>query len=124
MDILWGLIVIAAIYLWILFMDRFFKSCSHYGYIQFLKGTGLEIRFFQFSWTTTAFNKLLLKWGNETTWYKCLSTLKTNKPAFCIEGDVIHNLDESVHLKHLENGVTVETAFWSCLRMRACLEEL
>jgi Na+/H+ antiporter NhaD/arsenite permease-like protein len=25
MDILWGLIVIAAIYLWILFMDRFFK---------------------------------------------------------------------------------------------------
>jgi S2P endopeptidase len=298
MDILWGLIVIAAIYLWILFMDRFFKSCSHYGYIQFLKGTGLEIRFFQFSWTTTAFNKLLLKWGSnytkfqnlwfncglcaslillpisiylllvaffqnfstsaiseeniiqpvipgvnlpasemgyysltllissvlhelghalasvqedvnvinvganfifilpvayvninsdklfslnpwkrlkilcagvwhnlliavfayllytslpsafslffnfgsgivasqiheksplagnrglnvgdiilkindceiqdETMWYKCLSTLKTNKPAFCIEGDVIHNLDESVHLKHLENGV-------------------
>ncbi|RZC39934.1 Peptidase M50 domain containing protein [Asbolus verrucosus] len=64
MDIIIGFIVIIAIYLWVLFMDRFFKSCSHYAYIQFLKGTGLEIRVFQFTWTTTAFNKVLLKWGN------------------------------------------------------------
>ncbi|EEZ98063.1 membrane-bound transcription factor site-2 protease [Tribolium castaneum] len=67
MDLIFGLMTIAAIYLWVLFMDRFFKSCSHYGYIQFLKGTGLEIKLFQFSWTTTAFNKLLLKWGSHNT---------------------------------------------------------
>ncbi|XP_044259760.1 membrane-bound transcription factor site-2 protease [Tribolium madens] len=67
MDLIFGLLTIAAIYLWVLFMDRFFKSCSHYGYIQFLKGTGLEIKFFQFSWTTTAFNKLLLRWGGDNT---------------------------------------------------------
>lgn len=42
---------------------------------------------------------------NEDTWYKCLVSLRSKKPAFCIEADVVHNLDESVHLKHSENGV-------------------
>ena len=39
------------------------------------------------------------------SWYRCLTTLKLTKPAFCIEADVVHNMDESVHLKHLENGI-------------------
>lgn len=42
---------------------------------------------------------------DEESWFRCLSALKTHKPAFCIEADVVHNLDESVQLKHLENGI-------------------
>lgn len=80
MEIITGLLIIAGIYLWLLFMDMFFRvstnkcfslykikfqSCSHYAYLQFLKGTGLEIRFLQIRWTTTALNKLLLTWGSK-----------------------------------------------------------
>lgn len=45
------------------------QTCAHYPYIQFLKGTGLEINFFRIRWTTTAFNRLLVRWGSSNNKY-------------------------------------------------------
>ncbi|XP_018565456.1 membrane-bound transcription factor site-2 protease [Anoplophora glabripennis] len=42
--------------------------------------------------------------NDENKWYSCLQSLEGPKPAFCIESDVVHSLDESIPLKHLENG--------------------
>lgn len=41
---------------------------------------------------------------DENSWYECLSRIDTNRPAFCIQSTLIHTLDESVPLKHVENG--------------------
>lgn len=41
---------------------------------------------------------------DENKWYSCLQNLEDHRPAFCIEPDLVHNLDESIPLKHLENG--------------------
>lgn len=40
------------------------QTCSHYPYIQFLKGTGLEIKFLHIKWQTTALNRTFLRWGS------------------------------------------------------------
>ncbi|KAJ8927829.1 hypothetical protein NQ314_019712 [Rhamnusium bicolor] len=41
---------------------------------------------------------------DENSWYDCLGNLSGYKSAYCIESDLIHGLDESIPLKHLENG--------------------
>lgn len=61
------LIVIAAIYLVLLFFDTFFKTCAHYPYVQFLKNTGIEIGLFRLKWNTTFFNRLILRMGSSRT---------------------------------------------------------
>ncbi|XP_044755984.1 membrane-bound transcription factor site-2 protease [Coccinella septempunctata] len=64
MDIKLGLMVVGVAYCMIYFFDSFFKSCAHYPYIKFLEGTGLKIGFFNLQWSTTAFNRALLRLGN------------------------------------------------------------
>lgn len=41
---------------------------------------------------------------DEDKWYSCLRGLENHRPAFCIESDLVHSFDESIPLKHLENG--------------------
>lgn len=40
---------------------------------------------------------------DENSWYDCLNNLQQYKPAFCVDSDLIHSLDESIPLKHVEN---------------------
>lgn len=64
MDIKLGLMIVGVAYCMVYFFDSFFKSCAHYPYIKFLEGTGLKIGLFNLQWTTTAFNRSLLRFGN------------------------------------------------------------
>ncbi|KRT84719.1 Peptidase, partial [Oryctes borbonicus] len=64
MEVYATLLIIAGIYSLLFFLDRFYKTCSHYPYIQFLKGTGLEVRFLHIKWQTTALNRTFLRWGS------------------------------------------------------------
>ncbi|GJQ74838.1 S2P [Trypoxylus dichotomus] len=64
MEVYSTLLIIAGIYSLLFFLDRFYKTCSHYPYIQFLKGTGLEIKFLHIKWKTTALNRTFLRWGS------------------------------------------------------------
>uniref|UniRef100_A0A6P7FCM6 Membrane-bound transcription factor site-2 protease n=1 Tax=Diabrotica virgifera virgifera TaxID=50390 RepID=A0A6P7FCM6_DIAVI len=41
---------------------------------------------------------------DENSWYECFGEIKKHQMALCIDTDLIHNLDESVPLKHSENG--------------------
>lgn len=41
---------------------------------------------------------------NDLAWESCLQTMRTNKPSFCVEADLVHNLDESVPLRHFGSG--------------------
>ncbi|KAJ8951522.1 hypothetical protein NQ318_000219 [Aromia moschata] len=41
---------------------------------------------------------------DEASYFECLQYLQQHKSAFCIDSDLIHSLDESIPLKHLENG--------------------
>lgn len=41
---------------------------------------------------------------DENSWYDCLAKIDKTKPAFCIQSTLIHTLDESIPLKHVENG--------------------
>lgn len=41
---------------------------------------------------------------NEMSWEDCLHSMSTAKPAFCVDTDLIHNLDESIPLWHTANG--------------------
>lgn len=41
---------------------------------------------------------------NESSWEGCLNDLNTVKPAFCVDTDLIHNLDESIPLWHTSSG--------------------
>lgn len=62
------LIVGAGVFYFIIwFFDSFFKSCMHYPYYAFLEGTGLKFGIFNFSWHTTAFNRLIFKWSQRGT---------------------------------------------------------
>ncbi|CAH0719836.1 unnamed protein product, partial [Brenthis ino] len=54
-------------YVVIWFFDSFFKSCMHYPYYAFLEGTGLKIGIFNFSWTTSAFNRFIYRWSKNLT---------------------------------------------------------
>lgn len=48
----------------------------HYPYYAFMEGTGLKFGIFNFSWTTTAFNRFIFRWSKNLTpvlrkWYTC-----------------------------------------------------
>ncbi|XP_005188640.2 membrane-bound transcription factor site-2 protease [Musca domestica] len=58
--------VLIAIYGVLLFFDRFFKSCMHYPYEAFLTNTGLTVGLFHLKWHTTAFNRWVLRLGNNS----------------------------------------------------------
>ncbi|CAK1585672.1 unnamed protein product [Parnassius mnemosyne] len=67
---------VLAFYVVIWFFNSLFKSCMHYPYYAFLEGTGLKIGVFNFSWTTTAFNRSLYRWSKNLTrllrkWFTC-----------------------------------------------------
>lgn len=63
MEFLIFLGVVLAIYGVLLFFDNFFKSCMHYPYEAFLKGTGLSIKLLRLQWHTTALNRSMVKWS-------------------------------------------------------------
>lgn len=44
-----------------------FQTCSHYPYIRFLNGTGLEIKLLHIKWKTTALNRTFVRWGSGRT---------------------------------------------------------
>ncbi|XP_046669895.1 membrane-bound transcription factor site-2 protease [Homalodisca vitripennis] len=46
------------------FFDTFFKTCLHLPYLSLLRNTGLQIQPFRLNWYTTAFNRLIQKWGS------------------------------------------------------------
>lgn len=62
--------VIVALYCACFFIDRLFKSCMHYPYDAFLKNTGLTVQFMRLRWHTTAFNRAMLRWGNNSAWMR------------------------------------------------------
>lgn len=41
---------------------------------------------------------------DENSWFDCIEKANRHKAAFCIHSSHIHTLDESIPLKHLENG--------------------
>lgn len=41
----------------------FFQTCSFFPYLYFLTNTGLDIQPFKISWFTSAFNRVIQKWG-------------------------------------------------------------
>lgn len=49
--------------LFILSVKYLFQSCMHLPYLTLLKKFGLEIQLFRIKWFTTAFNRMLMKWG-------------------------------------------------------------
>lgn len=57
------LLVAFIIHSCILFLDFFFKSCSHYPYYYFLNNSGLQVKPFRVTWFTSAFNRQIQKWG-------------------------------------------------------------
>ncbi|XP_030375321.1 membrane-bound transcription factor site-2 protease [Scaptodrosophila lebanonensis] len=57
-------VVLTSLYAAIYFFDRFFKSCMHYPYDAFLRNTGLTVNFMSLHWHTSAFNRMLLRWGS------------------------------------------------------------
>ncbi|XP_037033731.1 membrane-bound transcription factor site-2 protease [Bradysia coprophila] len=65
MDAMTYLITVGIFYCVLWFFDSFFKSCMHYPYVQFLKSTGLTVKFLRLEWHTTAFNRTLIKWSNK-----------------------------------------------------------
>ncbi|XP_055595008.1 membrane-bound transcription factor site-2 protease [Uranotaenia lowii] len=63
MDFVLFLGVVVVIYGVLLFFDNFFKSCMHYPYDAFLRGTGLTVKFLRIQWHTTALNRSIVKWS-------------------------------------------------------------
>lgn len=41
---------------------------------------------------------------NEESWVNCIKSIHTRKSGFCVHTDIVHDLDESIPLKHLDNG--------------------
>lgn len=63
MEFLVPICIIASLHCLLYFFDQFFKSCAHYPYIEFLRGTGFKINFMQIKWSTKALNRTFLRWG-------------------------------------------------------------
>uniref|UniRef100_A0A182V141 Membrane-bound transcription factor site-2 protease n=1 Tax=Anopheles merus TaxID=30066 RepID=A0A182V141_ANOME len=57
--------VVVLLYVVLLFFDGFFKSCMHYPYDAFLRGTGLTVKFLRLQWHTTALNRSIVKWSTK-----------------------------------------------------------
>uniref|UniRef100_A0A182SZ79 Membrane-bound transcription factor site-2 protease n=1 Tax=Anopheles maculatus TaxID=74869 RepID=A0A182SZ79_9DIPT len=57
--------IVVLMYVVLLFFDGFFKSCMHYPYDAFLRGTGLTVKFLRLQWHTTALNRSIVKWSTK-----------------------------------------------------------
>uniref|UniRef100_A0A182J270 Membrane-bound transcription factor site-2 protease n=1 Tax=Anopheles atroparvus TaxID=41427 RepID=A0A182J270_ANOAO len=57
--------IVVVIYVVLLFFDGFFKSCMHYPYDAFLRGTGLTVKFLRLQWHTVALNRSIVKWSTK-----------------------------------------------------------
>ncbi|XP_046418543.1 membrane-bound transcription factor site-2 protease [Neodiprion fabricii] len=65
MDSLNILIGIGLVHCTLFFFDTFFRSCSHYPYLYFLKNTGITIEALRIRWYTTACNRMIMKWATD-----------------------------------------------------------
>lgn len=74
------------------FVSEVYKNSPLLGHRGLLKGD-----------TIVKINDCIVK--NETSWEDCLTRMNSVKPAFCVDSDLIHALDESVPLRHVSNGV-------------------
>ncbi|XP_046399082.1 membrane-bound transcription factor site-2 protease isoform X2 [Ischnura elegans] len=61
MELLEALCIIGAIHTFLLFIDMFLKSCSHYPYLYFLEKTGLKVGPGRIQWCTTVVNSYFQK---------------------------------------------------------------
>ncbi|XP_053681284.1 membrane-bound transcription factor site-2 protease [Anopheles nili] len=65
MELIVILAIVVLMYVVLLFFDGFFKSCMHYPYDAFLRGTGLTVKFLRLQWHTTALNRSIVKWSTK-----------------------------------------------------------
>lgn len=59
------LIIICVLYGIVMFLDLFFKSCMMLPYIEFLKSSGISIKFFRIQIHTNAFNRLINRYSSK-----------------------------------------------------------
>lgn len=59
------LITICALYGIVMFFDLFFKSCMMLPYIDFLKSSGISIKFFRIQFHTNAFNRFINRYSSK-----------------------------------------------------------
>jgi S2P endopeptidase len=62
---LWFLGAIGILYGMLMFFDFFFKSCMMLPYLEFLKSSGISIRFFRLQFYTTGFNRFVNRWSSK-----------------------------------------------------------
>lgn len=60
-----ALIVICVLYAMVMFLDMFFKSCMMLPYIDFLKSSGITVKFFRIQFHTYAFNRLINRYSSK-----------------------------------------------------------
>lgn len=103
----------------------------HYPYYAFLEGTGLKIGLMNFTWTTTAFNRIIYRWGKNLTrllrrWYTfgCVVTLGVFLPfslwtllSFVIDQVISRQevvTDSTLEVKAMVPGVNIPLSdFWA-----------
>lgn len=56
--------IVCIIYAMLMFFDFFFKSCMMLPYLEFLKSSGISIRFFRLQFYTTGMNRTIVKWSS------------------------------------------------------------
>jgi S2P endopeptidase len=57
--------VVCIIYGMLMFFDFFFKSCMMLPYLEFLKATGITVKFFRLNFYTTGFNRFITRWSSK-----------------------------------------------------------
>lgn len=57
--------VVCLIYSFLMFLDFFFKSCMMLPYLEFLKTSGISVKFFRLIFYTKGFNRFLVKWTSK-----------------------------------------------------------
>lgn len=57
--------VLSIAYAMLMFFDYFFKSCMMLPYIEFLKKSGISVRFFRIQFYTTNLNRTIVKWSSK-----------------------------------------------------------
>ena len=60
-----ALIIVCVLYMMVMFLDMFFKSCMMLPYIDFLKSSGITIKFFRIQFHTNAFNRLINRYSSK-----------------------------------------------------------
>lgn len=60
-----ALIIVCVLYMMVMFLDMFFKSCMMLPYIDFLRSSGITIKFFRIQFHTNAFNRLINRYSSK-----------------------------------------------------------